>query len=106
MAGNRLHPRPWIRTGLMALALLTLVGCSPAVVSPPADTPMTQSPSATTRPATLAIPTQEPSATVLAPATLSQEPIPTTRRGLHATDPGGVMLASGRPQLVEFFAFW
>lgn len=31
---------------------------------------------------------------------------PTPRSGLEATDPGGVKLASGRVQLVEFFAFW
>lgn len=28
------------------------------------------------------------------------------RMGLHATDPSTVALAQGRPQLVEFFAFW
>lgn len=28
------------------------------------------------------------------------------RLGLHATDPSTVVLAAGRPQLVEFFAFW
>jgi hypothetical protein len=28
------------------------------------------------------------------------------RLELHATDPSKVVLAAGRPQLVEFFAFW
>jgi hypothetical protein len=28
------------------------------------------------------------------------------RTDLHATDPEGVMLAAGKPQLIEFFAFW
>jgi hypothetical protein len=28
------------------------------------------------------------------------------KTGLVATDPGTVQLASGKPQLVEFFAFW
>ena len=28
------------------------------------------------------------------------------RMGLHATDPATVALAQGKPQLVEFFAFW
>lgn len=28
------------------------------------------------------------------------------RSGLRATDPATVSLAAGKPQLVEFFAFW
>ena len=28
------------------------------------------------------------------------------REGLEATDPSTVVLASGQPQIVEFFAFW
>jgi len=31
---------------------------------------------------------------------------PAVKAGLTATDPGSVQLASGRPQLIEFFAFW
>ncbi|UCF62089.1 MAG: hypothetical protein JSV37_05195 [Anaerolineaceae bacterium] len=31
---------------------------------------------------------------------------PTPRQGLEATDPSTVLLASGKPTLVEFFAFW
>jgi hypothetical protein len=31
---------------------------------------------------------------------------PTPRLDLHATDPSGVTLAAGKPQLIEFFAFW
>jgi hypothetical protein len=31
---------------------------------------------------------------------------PAVKTGLEATDPGSVQLASGRPQLIEFFAFW
>lgn len=34
------------------------------------------------------------------------EPLRTPRPGLEATDPASVELASGRVQLVEFFAFW
>ena len=33
-------------------------------------------------------------------------PKPTPRAELHASDPSGVTLAAGKPQLVEFFAFW
>jgi hypothetical protein len=31
---------------------------------------------------------------------------PTARPGLEATDPETVDLASGKPTLLEFFAFW
>ena len=31
---------------------------------------------------------------------------PPVKTGLEATDPASVVLASGKPQLVEFFAFW
>ncbi len=36
----------------------------------------------------------------------SVEPPPEPRTELEATDPSTVMLASGSPQLVEFFAYW
>jgi hypothetical protein len=43
-----------------------------------------------------------------ASAAPSPEPViqPTPRLELHATDPSGVTLAAGKPQLIEFFAFW
>ena len=31
---------------------------------------------------------------------------PAVKEGLEASDPAMVQLASGKPQLVEFFAFW
>jgi hypothetical protein len=36
----------------------------------------------------------------------AQLPRSTIDPNLRATDPQGVTLASGKPQLVEFFAFW
>jgi hypothetical protein len=36
----------------------------------------------------------------------SPDVVPTPREGLEATDPSTVVLASGKPTLVEFFAFW
>jgi hypothetical protein len=49
------------------------------------------------RPTATALPTQE-------------DPEPTdsqvVKTELEATDPGTVQMASGKPQLVEFFAFW
>ncbi len=35
-----------------------------------------------------------------------EEAVATPRSELTATDPTGVNLASGKPTLVEFFAFW
>lgn len=49
-------------------------------------------------------PTEEPSPEPgLAP---TAGPTPTVRPGMEATDPKTVVLASGDPTLVEFFAFW
>ncbi len=36
----------------------------------------------------------------------SPAPTPTLRSGQEATDPTTVNLASGKPSLVKFFAFW
>jgi hypothetical protein len=44
--------------------------------------------------------------TVVAPPTTPMEILTTPRTGLESTDPSTVALASGEPQLVEFFAFW
>lgn len=58
----------------------------------------------------LAQPAPEPSATstVTLPPTATFTPRPTRdiNKELHATDPSTVQLASGKVQLVEFFAFW
>ena len=45
-------------------------------------------------------------ATVGPGADAGQPAVATVRTELHATDPATVNLASGKPTLVEFFAFW
>jgi hypothetical protein len=45
------------------------------------------------------------SSTVAAPTASAPAAAPVDPK-LHATDPTTVKLASGGPQLVEFFAFW
>jgi hypothetical protein len=109
MAPNRRFQSAWMRSGLVALAASVLFGCSSGVASspptaqgelPPASTPTLLPEIAPTDVAPRASPS---SAVATSP---SAEPTPTVRHGLHATDPGSVELASGRPQLVEFFAFW
>jgi hypothetical protein len=54
------------------------------------------------------VPTFSPVPSESASTTPSPEPAiqPTPRLDLHATDPSGVTLAAGKPQLIEFFAFW
>lgn len=41
-----------------------------------------------------------------ATAPVTEPLVPTPREGLEATDPSAVVLASGKPTFVEFFAFW
>ena len=61
--------------------------------------------------------TEGESNTAVDPAQPAQDPIemdalvegnqqPEPRQGLEATDPASVVLVSGQPQVVEFFAFW
>jgi hypothetical protein len=109
MGVNRQPLPTWVRTSLVLLAGLTLVGCTPGAVRVPTAPPVVRPPAAAATPTTqvaLAPATAEPTLTALPPFSSPEEPTPTIRRGLHATDPGSVVLASGRPQLVEFFAFW
>jgi hypothetical protein len=53
-------------------------------------------------------PIVSPSSEVLASDSPTPEPAITITSSLdlHATDPGTVTLAAGKPQLIEFFAFW
>jgi len=88
----------------LATILLTLVaavvvaGCG----APPATPSEVAAPVATQAPS--------PQAPTAAPSEMPAEPgvasTPTARAGLEATDPTGVNLASGKPTLAEFFAFW
>ncbi len=107
---RHLWPHPtWTRSGLMVLAALVLIGCSPGLASPPPSTQVQQPPPDTATPLPLVPPTEAAPSPIVTPSEASlapPEPTPTVRKGLHATDPGSVVLASGKPQLVEFFAFW
>lgn len=80
----------WIT--LAASAILAACGGS-AVVAAPTDAPIADSPA----PAL-----ESPTAAPAAPS----EPTANIKAGLVATDPTTVTLAAGKPQLVEFFAFW
>ena len=49
---------------------------------------------------------QEEPPVASATAPVIESLVPTPREGLEATDPSTVVLASSKPTLVEFFAFW
>jgi len=54
----------------------------------------------------LPAPTTQPAAEKTIDQAGVEEPLPTARIGLQASDPEIVSLATGEIQLVEFFAFW
>ena len=107
------------RTLLIAgwLGLLFLAGCqSAAAPAAPAGADQT-TPAAAEAPLAEATDTSSPVAGPTMMATVSAEPSlaeaaeaaqpkPEIKAELEATDPGTVKLASGKVQLVEFFAFW
>lgn len=91
----------------VALAAVVLGACAPAPASqaPPDKQPApTLEVLATAVPSPVA-PSAEPPAEGELPPTEVPAPKP-ARTALEATDPTTVSLASGRPTLVEFFAFW
>jgi hypothetical protein len=92
---STLSIKGWALIGLAAMWLLA------ACAGPSQDTGSTND---------QAPPADQPAATETAAApALESESTPTRRLGsaeLHATDPSSVTLASGKVQLVEFFAFW
>jgi len=49
---------------------------------------------------------EEIAPTPIPPESATADVKPTPRPELSATDPSTVILASGEPQVVEFFAFW
>jgi hypothetical protein len=99
-----------IHSAWITLATLVMVGCSPGPVSPaPQGTQEGALPVPTSTPEAQASRVEAPLSplpTVDDPTSAEPQPTPTLRVGLQATDPQTVVLASGKPQLVEFFAYW
>ena len=88
------------------LAAWIVVGGLAAACAGPAARPVEPAPTvvdAALMEATAA-PAEEPSPVPALPPTAG--PTPTVRPGMEATDPTTVVLASGEPTFVEFFAFW
>ena len=94
--------RTRIAAALAALFVLAalLSACGPAATPTEALPVATQT--ATSTPAPEVFSTLPPATEGSAPS----DPTPTLRSGQEATDPTTVNLASGKPALVKFFAFW
>lgn len=95
------------RIGWLMMLGLLLAACAPTVVAPttaPVAPPTSNAPAAapTSAPATA-----EPTVEVQPTEAVEAAPTPhAVKTELAATDPSTVQLAAGKPQLVEFFAFW
>jgi hypothetical protein len=90
-------------TGTFPTAQAEPPAAPPALATAAVDAPSPAAPTETTARAAppADIPTDPP------PADIPTEAPPATiDPNLHATDPGTVSLASGRVQLIQFFAFW
>jgi hypothetical protein len=106
-----------IGIGILVLFLLILTGCAPAEV---VNTPTDLNPAAVESQTPEIAPTDtsrpDVADSVTQPNTSEQQPTKTPlqtdtlpvlpKEELQATDPTTVSLASGKPTLVEFFAFW
>jgi hypothetical protein len=99
-----------MRSAWIMLAALLVVGCSPGVARPaPTSRQVGALPAPTSTPPVQVTQVEAPPSPlppVAEPTSAGAEPTPTLRMGLQATDPRTVELASGEPQMVEFFAYW
>ena len=88
------------------LGILILSACAPPIPAPPpTQTVASENVAPENVPSEAASPTVAPIETV--PPTEEVIVQPTSRGNeLEATDPTTVNIASGEPQLIEFFAFW
>jgi hypothetical protein len=89
--------------GILALLTVVLTACTGGAAAP---TLLPAEPQAAVGPDLSDEPSQPAQDSVAAenPAEELVQAVP--RQGLEATDPASVVLASGQPQIVEFFAYW
>jgi len=98
--------------GMLLATFLAACQVSPTPTTPKAVSPRPK----VSEPATPTLGIQDQAAEIPSPSTeivdtptpepQPEEAIATPRSELTATDPTSVTLASGKPTLVEFFAFW
>jgi len=89
----------YLSKSVIVIGLFVLTACSPGAT---ADVPASPQ-QAVPNPELTQVAT--PAATPSVPDTAAPELVP-VKTALEASDPSSVQLASGEPQLVEFFAFW
>ena len=99
MRGRLQSKHIWI-LALVAIILTACSGGAAPALDRPGEAQLEAAGDAAENPAP-----QADSPEFAAKATESSSP-PVPRQGLEATDPATVVLASGQPQIVEFFAFW
>lgn len=102
-----MKPRLLIVLGMLLLSLAA-VACGPAAAPGGEGSPATEALPATNEtadPERTPVPTTLPASTN-PPQAAPTEPVLVGPGGQFATDPSTVDLASGRPSLVKFFAFW
>jgi hypothetical protein len=106
--------RHFLRTAAVGAWSAILAACSPAPAGMVEETQVPESPPAT--PITQTEVEAQPAANTAQPAaspTVQTSPSPEApvstldpNRGFTPTDPAMVNLVSGKPQLIEFFAYW
>ncbi len=101
-----MNRKTYLTLGLLIVFVLS--ACTPSASAPPLPTPTLAPQSAAPAPLADEMPAEVPATAVISEPTEAMVVALPTSRGeeLHATDPETVNLASGKPQLIEFFAFW
>ncbi len=87
---------------LLAFLAVLFIACSPAAM----PTPAAEGGANASAPGQAQAPTAIPATEVAAAPTATVAPVAQVKEAFVATDPTTVNLAAGKPQLVEFFAFW
>ncbi len=94
----------YLRFVIFTLAVVLVAACSDSTQTAPTATSemLPAEVQAEDTPAPVEVATQTPASEEESNAQV----LPTPKQGLAATDPTTIDLASGKPMLVEFFAFW
>ena len=97
---------------MILITAIMIASCSTPAPTLPAPAANTQAPAVSTQAPAMSQPTSAPSVVNTAPPqpTAAQptvvQPAKPISKEFTPSDPKSVKLAAGKPQLVEFFAFW
>jgi hypothetical protein len=101
--GGGMKRKALVLMGLLAVLSIILTACSSGAVPQEIVPPDLQIEQASESDEVPAQQIEEPEE---AAAAVEESAPKVPREGLEATNPASVVLASGQPQIVEFFAFW